>query len=219
MVRGPASIRPAGPTVAGEVRRRKGQALIETCLVMIVLCLILFGALQISRLFAAREILDYAAARGARAQTVGFNRFMVYKTIRVGAIPNAGQLISPDYAGALSSAGDHDWSVAGGGARWSFALSATPSSPQQALESARIPLYLGATLYGHLPATLDYDRWDSISQQTTEGNGDRIQVRVSQEFPLVFPLHRAFYAADSVPLEGRCDLENHAALYLNNQGW
>lgn len=216
---GPGSTHPASPAVTGEARRRRGQALIETCLVLIVLCLILFGSLQISRLFAAREILDYAAARGARAQTVGFNRFMVYKTIRVGAIPNAGLLTSPDYVGSLSSAADHDWSVSGGGARWSFALSATPVSPQQALESARIPLYLGATLYGHLPAILDFDRWNSISQRTSEGFGDRVQVRVNQEFPLVFPFHRAFYAADSVPLEGRCDLENHAALYLDNQGW
>ncbi len=216
---GPASIRLAGPTGAGEVRRRKGQALIETCLVLILLCLILFGALQVSRLFAAREILDYAAARGARAQTVGFNRFMVEKTIRVGAIPNAGQLTSPDYAGPLSSAGEHDWSVAGGGARWSFALSAAPASPQQALESARIPLYLGATLHGHLSAILDYDRWDSLTYRTSGNNGAQIQVRVNQEFPLAFPLHRAFYAADSIPMEGRCDLENHASFYLENQGW
>lgn len=218
-MRGRISRYSAGPPFSGRTRNRSGQALIESCLVLVLLCLILFGALQVSRLFAAREILDYAAARGARAQTVGFNRFMVFKTIRVGAIPNAGPLTSPDYVGPLSSAGDSDWSVSGGGARWSYALSAQPVSPQQAIESARIPLYLGGTRYGELPAILDYERWNSIAHRTGGDDGQRVRVRVNQDFPLAFPFHRTFYAADTVPLEGRCDLENHASFYLNNQDW
>ena len=67
-----------------------------------LVCLCFFGVFQISQLFASQEVLNYAAGRGARARTVGFNRFMVYKTIQVGAIPNAGRLVNPVYAGGPS---------------------------------------------------------------------------------------------------------------------
>ena len=103
-----------------------------------------------------------------------------------------------------------------GGARWSVALTAQPRSPQSDLENARVPLYLGATYHGQLPALLDYERWETLSFTTGAGSGDRIQVRLYQDFPLIFPLHRAFYAADEIRLEGRCNLENHASLYLEN---
>ena len=66
---------------------RRGQALIESCLAIIVLCLVFAGLFQISQLFAAKEILDYSASRGARAKAVGFNEWMVRKVARVAAIP------------------------------------------------------------------------------------------------------------------------------------
>src|ERR1035437_1927236 len=104
------------PSQALHVRR--GQAIIESSLVLALVCLVLFGLFEISQLFAAQEILDYAAARGARAETVGFNRFMVEKTVRVGAIPNAGRLINPVVSGGPAAQSD--------------------------AELARIPLYLAA---------------------------------------------------------------------------
>ena len=76
---------------------RAGQSLVESCLVIGLTCLLFFGLLQISQLFAAREVLYHAAARGARAKTVGFNRWMVTKAVRVGAIPNAGRMLVPEY--------------------------------------------------------------------------------------------------------------------------
>ena len=62
-----------------------------------LICLIFMGLLQISELFAAREILNHAAARGARARAVGFNWFMVEKAVRVAAIPNAGKMVTPAF--------------------------------------------------------------------------------------------------------------------------
>ena len=75
---------------------RDGQSLIESCLTIFLICLIFAGLFQLSQVFAAREILDYASICGARAKTVGFNRWMVRKVVRSAAIANAGKMIVPE---------------------------------------------------------------------------------------------------------------------------
>ena len=72
-----------------------GQSLVESCLVIALISFIFMGLFQISRLSAAREVLQHAAARAARARTVGFNAWMVPKVVRVAAIPNAGRMTEP----------------------------------------------------------------------------------------------------------------------------
>ena len=173
---------------------RAGQSLIESCIVLAVICLVFFTVFQISQLFASQEILDYAAARGARARTVGFNHFMVYKTIRVGAIPNAGVLINPAYAGGPSQ--------------------------EHVLDRARIPLYLGGQNQGVLNAILDYADWDTVGFGTSFSLSDgTLRQTVSQQVPLKYPFHRAFYNADSISLGGTNTLDEHYTLYLDDLGW
>ncbi len=176
-------------------RSKGGQALIESCLVIAVVCLIFFGLFQISQLFAAQEVLDYAAGRGARAITVGFNRFMVQKTVRVGAIANAGRMINPAYQGGPDI--------------------------ENALESARIPLYLGAHNSGQLQAILDYEHWNTIEigQPSSMGDGT-FRYWVKQKVSLTNnPFVKAFYAADSLNLDGVSYLDEHFPLYMDDAGW
>jgi len=173
---------------------RSGQGLIESCLVMALVCLVFFGVFQISQLFAAQEILDYAAGRGARARAVGLNRFMVFKTIRVGAIPNAGLLVNPAHQGGPAQ--------------------------QRNVEFARIPLYLGRENEGQLGATLDYSAWNTVRGGLSRSLGDGTLLETTvQDFSLNFPFHRAFYAADSVPLRGTNMIDEHSMLYLEDCGW
>jgi len=173
---------------------RSGQGLIESCLVMALVCLVFFAVFQISQLFASQEILDYAAQRGARARTVGFNRYMVEKTIRVGAIPNVGPMVNPVYQG--------------GPAR------------EHALEAARIPLYLGEENQGRLRAILDYESWDTIQEGFHESLGDgTLRETVNQNVPLSYAFHRAFYSGDSLPMCGTNTLDEHYTLYLDDWGW
>ena len=174
---------------------RSGQGLIESCLVMALVCLVFFGVFQISQLFASQEILDYAAGRGARSRTVGFNQFMVYKTVRVGAIPNAGVLVNPTHQGGPTQ--------------------------EYALERARIPLYLGGESRGGLKAILDYKEWDFIHGGDYHSLGDGTLVEtVRQDVSLTNnPFHRAFYAGDTMPLGGTNTMDEHFTLYLDDQGW
>ena len=170
---------------------RRGQAIIESSLVLALVCLVLFGLFEISQLFAAQEILDYAAARGARAETVGFNRFMVEKIVRVGAIANAGLMINPVVAGGPAAQSD--------------------------VELARIPLYLGGENHGRLTGILDYDHWDSIAPPACSLVGaDLMRERIGQDYDLTgFPFSRAFCNDEILSLSGEAFIERHYPLYMN----
>jgi len=147
-------------------------------------------------MYAAQDVLDYAAARGARAKTVGFNRFMVYKTIRVGAIPNAGRLLSPVHAGGPLG--------------------------ELAVETPRIPLYLGAQNWGELGGVLAYESWDSIGigLPGLQDDGRIISMEVPQNKPFMSNgFHRAYYSGDFVPLRGEAYIDNHYALYMEEDLW
>ncbi len=192
------------------MRKKAGQSLLETCIVMMVLCLVFFGLLQLSQLSAFKEVLDYAAACGARARTVGFNDFMVYKVVRVAAIPNAGRLLEPVIAPQPVPAPFSDTP----GQAWDYALRAQPVSPQYPVESARIPLYLGGENWGRLPGILEYANWDAIGHDIHDTGGLGLGLHTAQDVPLWTPLHRLIYDGDTFPLGGDSILENHYPLYL-----
>ena len=195
------------------VRRRAGQSLIDSCIAVGVICLIFLGLFQLSQIFAAKEFLSYAAARGTRARTVGFNQFMVWKTVRIGTIPNAGKLISPEYQPPASdlaiSTPTEIWQS------WRKALTQTPESAQWEVEESRIPLYLGADWAGQLPPILDYEDWDTVSiPGPVEDSAGMVSMPLSQEYPLRIPMHRAFYADDTMELGSESRIDNHYLLYL-----
>ena len=77
----------------------KGQALLETVLAVVVLAAIFFGLFSLSRRLTAQTLMDHAAARAARARSVGLNKFMCRKAARIATIPIAGRIISPEELG------------------------------------------------------------------------------------------------------------------------
>ena len=192
-------------------RRRSGQALLESCFVIAVLALVLFGLLEVVRLQASRAVLEHAAAAGARAQTVGFNNFMVFKAVRVATIPNAGLMTSPGYT---RPGGGPQWGADSAGELWDYALQAQPDSPQYEIERSRVPLYLGAEHMGQLQPILDYAQWDDVFHAAQDAGGPSLGMTVRQRVPLVFPFSRAFYADSVVRQQGDMDIENHYPAYL-----
>lgn len=208
--------------------RRAGQSLIESCIVIALVCLIFMAVFQVTLIFSAREILHHASARGARAKTVGFNHWMVTKAVRVASIPNAGRMEEPEFVNedpGLRAA------IAGtptSGRLWERLLGVTPSSLQYNIERARIPEYLAAQNYPRAAYVLDYDRWHTIrwdsSTYTVDPDGgvipsSTVHVRARQDYPLMVPMHRTFYADGSIELEGETWLENHYPLYIDDRDW
>ncbi len=220
---------PAGRTDAGRSRqaaeRRRGQSLIESCFAIALIGFLLLGALQLSQWLAATEVLHHAASRGARAKTVGFNRWMVNKAVDVATIPNAGRMITPPFENQhpqLRALLEN----APPGQAWDYALATTPGSPQYALERGRIPEYMAAENRARARFILDYAEWDTVSVQVyeTDASGDgtgaqTLHVRARQDYRLWVPMHRAFYGADRVTLTADTWIENHYPLYLEDRDW
>lgn len=210
------------------MRGKQGQSLIESCIVIALVSLLLMGMVQLSQIIAAKEILRHAAMRGARAKTVGLNRFMVDKAIDVATIPNAGPMLEPDFY-----VNDNPWlqdlvETATPGEVWDQTLDASPASQQYPLERARVPEYMGATTRAQARFVLDYEDWDDISHEigisSSIPGGDpttdqMLHVRALQNYRLWVPMHRSFYAADRMDIEGEAHLESHYALYLDDQDW
>jgi len=219
---GASPTKPGGGPPRGTPTAKSGQALVESCLVIALLCVVFFGVFQVSQLYMARDVADYAAARGARAKAVGFNRFMVFKTVRVGSIPNAGLMLRPGYSrgGGLAQY----WAEQPTSNLWNRALRAqTPGSPQFDVERARIPHYLGAEYRGRLRQILDYEEWsgtNTITHTVWETPPlPMIQVAVRHDYPLRIPFHRAFYGADRMELRGTAKFGGHYAEYVTDEGW
>jgi hypothetical protein len=89
-------------------QKNSGQAILESLLAFIVLCLIFFGLLQVFQIAVADLITDYSAFFAGRAYTVGFSseensndwrRNLVAKAARIRAIPASGKRIFPNSYG------------------------------------------------------------------------------------------------------------------------
>lgn len=206
------------PRIYSIGHRRDGQSLIEACLAIVLICLIFMGMVQISQLFAAREILDYAAGRSLRAKTVGLNSWMVRKCAMVAAIPNAGRIEAPAFTNVDLTL-QAQVSTLSPGALWDWVLSeASPPNLQFPLENARIPYFLGADDVSDAYTILDYEDWDSVDSDVSASglDGSMLNALTTQSYPLRMPLHRAFYADDEVNLQGEARMENHYPLYLED---
>ncbi|MBL7077044.1 MAG: pilus assembly protein [Kiritimatiellae bacterium] len=200
---------------------RQGASLIEACLALAIICLVFLGMFQVSRVLAARDTLNHAAARAARARTVGFNRWMVFKVAQVAAIPNAGRMLEPVYD---NDAPDLQAAIATErpGTAWDRVLSGDlwPMFTQARLEIARIPEYLAAGNYARARYILDYEDWDSVQIIDDGSSSDTLlDIRVGQDYPLKVPVSGSFYADGEVSLVGESAIENHFPLYLEDMGW
>ena len=112
------------------LRCRAGQSAIETVFAALVVTVALMTAVALSQMLRARIVLDHAAARAARARSVGFNRFMCLKSARAAMIPVAGR---------------RTWPPAEDGYEGS--------------DVARVPIYLASSTPAEARGILDYDLW------------------------------------------------------------
>jgi hypothetical protein len=207
-------------------RMLSGQSLIESCLVIAILCLVLFGGMQVSQLYMAHEVLDNAALCGARARSVGLNDFMVDKTIRVASIPVAGRLVRPAYVSNPYSIIPAAPNRIGGA--WDTALRSEPSSDQFRVEYIAIESYFSANDGGQASGFLDYelehlDQWGRVKETVDFANvvtkrinetSDAVEVTVKHRYPLNWPFHQAFFDGDVDLLVGKATIEKHYDLYL-----
>lgn len=168
--------------------RRKsceGAALIESCIVIILLCLILFGILQVSLVTAAYDVNIYAASCAVRSAAVGYSDkeldSMVNKVLHVAALPAAGP--KPEMH---------------------------VSAERQIAKAYLLTDQIGDRL-SYVPG----EYWDSYDAVSIERSGGMAKLSLSQNYPLSIPFVRAFSPDYEVVLNsGEVRMMNHSDLYL-----
>ncbi len=208
-------------------RRREGQAMVESLVVLLVVCLVLFGFLQVSHAFAGREVMRHAAARAARARTVGFNSWMCEKVMLAAAIPASGKMLVPEDAPRDMALAD-DISRRPG-SLWDWAVKAEPTSVRASYEENRIPSFLDCDNVERAEAVLNYEGWDDITASGLSGSAfddNMIDVRIRKRQPLDVFVRMlndwSGFAAggadglNELTLRGDFKIEGHYPLYLDD---
>lgn len=173
---------------------RAGQALIETLIVVILLVAAFLFFFDFTTKASARVLLENAAARVARADTVGFNDFQCAKSLRVSMIPVSGTREWPD---------------------------PTRFSLNSYAELAYARAYLQAQTYGEANGTLRYERWKDLSHRVTrQQNRLRVEAdfavpaQLPQKLARIFGVLPAREDGSPHPLRAEWAIEDHASFYL-----
>ena len=208
--------------------------MIESVIVIMVICLFAFAMFQYANLLSAKLVLTHAATRAARARTVGLNQWMVQKSAKTAAIPVSGKCLTAFTEGSPEGGAAALLNHATPGRIWNAALRASPNSARAQLERARIPDYMDSINNPTSDEVLNYERWESLTVSMDESMSldgttpTKLSVRVSQRQPLLisYPaLTRGelqnLTEADVgfVLLHGEYSIESHYPLYMENMNW
>lgn len=206
--------------------KKAGQAIIESMVVVLFACFLFLAIFQISQAFAAKSIMSHAAARGARARAVGFNRFQVAKVIDLAAIPVSGKRLQPATAGMnlylrqliSGKVGDV----------WDAALANTSTSGSGGVEQSLLPIYMSCVNTERADYILDYANWVRLSRTISDGNPIRVDVSIGLpavigneellEGQFIDVGQRAGYAKGILTVHAQAEIEAHAPLYLEETG-
>ena len=168
--------------------------MIETGVVLFFLCMVFFWVYEYTTLLTNHTVLDYAAARAARARTVGFNDFMITKTVRIATMATAGRCRTQDDEGNDLSTGPL---------------------------VSRMGSYLQAENDAETRGILDFPYWDGsrLGWDCDEPGGEvnELTMRVWQNKPLYGNGEDAQDAAidgRSIKLTGEARIEGHYPFYL-----
>ena len=209
--------------------------MIESVIVIMAACLFAFGMFQYANLLSAKLVLEHAAARAARARTVGLNHWMVVKSARAAAIPVSGKCLTEFPDGAVGNSGvDAILSHVNPWHSWRDALRAAPQSAKAQFERARIPDYMDSMNSPTSNEVLDYERWEHMTVDLDEplsldgSMPGKLSVTVSQRQPLLisyFALMQGELKNVSegetgfVRLRGKYFIESHYPLYMEDMNW
>ncbi|MCX7824070.1 MAG: hypothetical protein N2689_00740 [Verrucomicrobiae bacterium] len=174
---------------------RRGQSLVESCVVVILLCLLFYGFLQVGILYNHERALQFASFAASRSATVGFNSDVYSRTYRAAAIPASGQMEAP--------------------------FSGLSQREQLTYEAPRdidglIARYLNPL---NPQGMLSYEFWDPYQMDPNITAGGAVLTEShQQEHPLQIlrdsGLLRAFYGSDTVRIPSETVMGCHFSLYL-----
>ncbi len=143
--------------------RKRGQATVESIIVLIAILIVFLTVLNLGDYVRARILVENAAIKCARARAVGYNDFMLRKIARLATMPVAGE---------CKIAGDDGSPRLSYGERYS-----------------RISSYLMSDYEAQADAILDFEHWreGNTSVEASVGNA-AATATVTQRRPRLFDI-------------------------------
>lgn len=168
------------------MERRKGQAIVESLFVLLILLAAFFLFYDFAYGLVVRLHLNNAAARSARAATVGFNDFHRGKAIRVSMIPVSGKRLVPDN-GRIVKSGEGELGL--------------------------VRSYLQSHSSAEARGILDYERWSTL-KHSVDWDHNEVRTSVSFDYPLSSPSRLiSLFGAGSLSCPSCCSTCNHIPAY------
>ena len=189
----------------GAGRAAGGQSMVESVVVILLLCLIFWGFLQAALLYNHERVLQFASFATARSATVGFQPELYLRSYRVAAIPASGTMLAP-----IDSRSSGNWT------------GPNQQAQQLGVETMLIPLYLRRAPTGNL----NYTYWDQYNMQPGIQPGNPLSSTMlgeqhDQEHPLEMPMVGAYYrlnrgtnATITMMRDIRTEIASHCQFYL-----
>ncbi len=206
-------------------RKQRGEAIVEGMISMLLLCLVLFGLLQVFYLTVAQMLVQYSAFTAARASSVGIADYLVDRFSRTAVAGASGSILTPpsSFSSMVSQAGSETL--------------ATYSSSSDPDAWGFFPRYHAGVSW------LEYEFWagknkTQILTGSLEGSGggswsvdvpdagttfgclvQRDSELVSStvgfnKYPTNFPMWKAFSSEDSLDISYSTSIQNYAYEYL-----
>ena len=172
-------------------KNESGQAIVESVIAMLLLCLILFGLLQLFTLMVAQMTAEFSTFYTAKSRSVGFANYLVQRNSRSSIIAASGNITWPE---------QHSFN--------------TPME-QFGIETFRIPEYNSGRRW------LDYENWRGSNDEGTtvslnsSSSSGIVKTKVGfSDFSLNFPMRSAFTTSESVDIQGEVSLIDYSEVYL-----
>ena len=144
---------------------KAGQAMVETILVLFFMLIAFYTVFQFADNFRAKQLVNYAASRVARARTVGMNDYMLRKTAHIATMAAAGECLTRVETGRRLSTREL---------------------------ISRSPDYLACEYDAQAQQVLDFELWrNGKTQVACPRTGSKLTARVTQIRPQFFDLGRA----------------------------
>ena len=172
---------------------------------MLVLCLILFGLLQIFLLYTTQEVTDYVAFRTARSLSVGFADELIEIEARARAVPVSGSVLTPSHLKAQKNSGytTSQYSQNNGVYDYFYRLKRAVLHYMEGVRYMECEYWNGKNSF----------KTKLISDFSTDDKQVLSEVKFSK-YPLRLPFSKAFLTDKYLDINSSMELKNHSSSYL-----
>ena len=200
-------------TVGGKLKHpagrrfQRGSSIVEGVISMLLVCLVLFGLLQIFLLYTTQEFTDYTAFRSARSLSVGYADELTVLEVRARALPVSGAVLSPAELKALreNSFTASDYTQDNGVYSYFYRLRRAIRHYMEGRRWMECEYWRGNNVYG-----------TRLNNAFSKNTGSVTSDLTFSKYPLRLPFAKAFFPDNRIDITSSCELKNHAAAYLEN---